>query len=125
MRRNRTYRVDFVRLKRAVPLEKTLSHYGLLDGMKRVGSQLTGCCPIHHGSNAKQFVVDLNKNAWRCFGDCARGGGTLELVAEIERVDITEAPRGSRSGLGSRQGQKARKEIRDEQESEAVAEADV
>src|SRR5919108_6678237 len=110
MPRNRKYRVDFAEIKRVVPLAYILSHYGLLERLKRVGSQLTGCCPIHNGSNRKQFVVDLNKNSWRCFGECDRGGGTLELVAEIERVDITEAPRGSRSGLGSRQGQKARKE---------------
>jgi DNA primase len=93
MARNRRYRVDFADIKRAVPLEHILSHYGVLDAMKRSGSQLTGCCPIHKGSNRRQFVVDLTKNSWRCFGDCDRGGGTLELVAEIERVDIAEAAR--------------------------------
>jgi DNA primase len=91
MARIKQYRVDFAEVKRAVPLARILSHYGLLDAMKRSGSQLTGCCPIHNGSNRRQFVVDLNKNSWRCFGDCDRGGGTLELVSEIDRVDITEA----------------------------------
>jgi DNA primase len=91
MAHKRQYRVDFAAVKRAVPLERVLSHYGLLEGLKRVGSQLTGSCPIHNGSNRKQFVVDLNKDSWRCFGDCDRGGGTLELVAEIERVGIYEA----------------------------------
>jgi DNA primase len=91
MARTRKYRVDFAEVKRAVPLAHILNYYGLLDGLKRVGSQLAGCCPIHNGSNRRQFVVDLSKNSWRCFGDCDRGGGTLELVAEIEGVDITEA----------------------------------
>jgi DNA primase len=91
MESHKKYQVDFAEIKRVVPLEKILSHYGVLAGLKRAGSQLAGCCPIHYGSNRKQFVVNLEKNSWRCFGDCNRGGGTLELVAEIERVDITEA----------------------------------
>jgi len=70
-----------------------LSHYGLDAELKRVGSQLRGCCPIHKGSNAQQFVVDLRKNVWRCFGDCNRGGGSLELVAEIEHLALRDAAR--------------------------------
>ena len=59
--------------------------------LKRVGLSLRGCCPIHKGSNPQQFVVDLRKNVWRCFGDCDRGGGSLELVAEIEHLALRDA----------------------------------
>jgi CHC2 zinc finger len=81
---------DFPRL---VPLAAILEHYHLLSGLKKIGGQLFGTCPIHQGSNKKQFVVDLEKHVWRCFGNCNRGGGTLELVAELEKVEIKEAAR--------------------------------
>ena len=68
-----------------MPISAVLERYGILSDLKRVGSQLKGCCPIHQGSNPKQFAVDLNKGLWHCFGDCNRGGGMLELVAELER----------------------------------------
>lgn len=83
--------VDFAELRRIAPLSLILSHYGLDGEFKRVGSSLRGCCPIHKGTNPAQFVVDLRKNVWRCFGDCNRGGGSLELVAEIEHLALRDA----------------------------------
>ncbi len=83
--------VDFAELRHSVPLSLVISHYGLDAGLKRVGSSLRGCCPIHNGSNPAQFVVDLRKNVWKCFGDCNRGGGSLELVAEIEHLALRDA----------------------------------
>ena len=83
--------IDYERLRHLVPLSLILSHYGLDAELKRVGSSLRGCCPIHKGSNPQQFVVDLRNNVWRCFGDCSRGGGSLELCAEIEGLAIRDA----------------------------------
>ena len=83
--------VDFAELRRAVPLALIISRYGLDAELKRVGSSLHGCCPVHKGTNPAQFVVDLQKNVWRCFGDCDRGGGSLELVAEIENLALRDA----------------------------------
>ena len=83
--------IDFAQVRRAAPLVLVISHYGLDAELKRVGSQLRGCCPIHKGSNPAQFVVDPRKGVWRCFGDCNRGGGSLELVAEIEHLDVRGA----------------------------------
>jgi hypothetical protein len=83
--------IDFAQVRRAVPLALVISHYGLDAEFKRVGSQLRGCCPIHKGTNPQQFVVDLRKDVWRCFGDCDRGGGSLELVAEIEHLALRDA----------------------------------
>ena len=90
MTRKPAYKVDFAHLRRVVPLTLILSRYGL-DAFKCVGSRLKGACPIHKGSNARQFVVDPNASTWRCFGDCNRGGGSLEFVAEMEHVGIIEA----------------------------------
>lgn len=83
--------VDYAQLKRDVSLVMVLSRYGLLEGLKRTGRQLRGTCPIHGGSNMRQFLVNPNDSTWRCFGDCDRGGSTLEFVAELEHVDIQEA----------------------------------
>ena len=83
--------IDLDAIRRRVPIGLVLSHYQFDAGLKRVGSQLSGCCPIHRGTNPGQFVVDLQGSTWRCFGDCDRGGGSLELVAEIEHLDVRGA----------------------------------
>ena len=82
---------DFQEIKRVVPLTAVLERYGILSELKRGGTQLHGVCPIHRGRNRKQFVVDPQKNLWRCFGDCDRGGSTIELVSAIEGIEIRAA----------------------------------
>lgn len=82
---------DFQEIKRVVPLTAVLERYGILSELKRSGTQLHGVCPIHRGRNRKQFVVDPKKNLWRCFGDCDRGGSTIELVSAIEGIEIRPA----------------------------------
>lgn len=84
-------RIDIDAVRHAVSLAMILAHYRLDGGLKRVGSQVAGCCPIHRGTNPRQFVVDLKQGLWRCFGGCDRGGGSLELVAEMEGLDVRGA----------------------------------
>ena len=91
MTREHSKRVDFAHLKRVVPLTAILGRYGLDDAYERVGTRLRGVCPIHKGSNKRQFVIDPNASTWRCFGNCNRGGAALEFVAAMEGVGITEA----------------------------------
>jgi DNA primase len=81
--------IDFRRVKDAVSIERVLADYGVK--LKRSGTQLVGCCPIHKGSNPRAFVVNPAKGAWRCFGDCNRGGSTLDLVAELEGISLRDA----------------------------------
>ena len=83
--------VDIAHVKRVVTLAMVLSRYGILNQLKRSGSQLTGCCPIHDGSHPRQFVVHLASNNWFCFGHCNRGGTMLDLVALKERISIAGA----------------------------------
>lgn len=84
--------VYFEQVRRAVPLAAVLERYHVLGKLKRSGRQLVGCCPIHGGSNKKQFVVDLDKQLWRCFSpEHDSGGSILEFVAEMEKVEIKEA----------------------------------
>lgn len=93
MNRDHARRIyDFQQI-RQMPLTAVLERYGLLGQMKRIGAQLFSSCPIHRGSgkNKKQFVVDPAKNVWKCFGDCNRGGSTIELVSAIERIESRAA----------------------------------
>jgi hypothetical protein len=81
--------IDFSKVKQDVGVEQVLERYGV--SLKKSGRQLAGCCPIHGGSNPRAFVVSREKNAWRCFADCDRGGSVIDLVAELERVSPLEA----------------------------------
>ena len=57
--------VNFRAVREAVSMEDILRHYAILEPMKRTGDNLSGCCPIHKGSNPTQFRVSLQKNLWR------------------------------------------------------------
>ncbi len=67
-------------------MEQILSHYGLLEAMKRSGDNLSGCCPIHKGTNPTQFRVSVSKNVWNCFSECKRGGNVVDFIARLEDV---------------------------------------
>ena len=84
-------RIYFEQLKRTVSLTMVLAHYGI--ELRPQGQQLYGPCPIHHGSNKRQFTVKPATSEWHCFGDCKRGGAMLEFVAAMENVEIIEAAR--------------------------------
>jgi hypothetical protein len=66
-----------------------LDHYGV--ALRKLGHQYSTVCPIHDGSDPRQFVVRLDAGTWFCFGDCDRGGSVLEFVALKERVSIRNA----------------------------------
>lgn len=94
MNKEHAQRVYFEQIKRAIPLAAVLEHYGVLHSLKRVGRQLHGPCPIHGGTNKRQFSVDLTQGVWKCFSPDhigPAGGGMLEFVAAMERTDIREA----------------------------------
>ena len=78
--------VDFRAVKAAVTMEQVLQHYGLLEHMKRSGDSLSGCCPIHQGTNPTQFRVSVSKNIWNCFSECKHGGNALDFVARMENI---------------------------------------
>jgi hypothetical protein len=79
-------RIYFEQLKRVVPIAAILSRYGIV--LDRAGK---AACPIHQGTG-RSFVVDENKNLWKCFSPkCNRGGSILELVSELEGIEIREA----------------------------------
>ena len=93
MKKRQQPRIDFNALRRAAPITAVLARYGLLADCKPSGAQLKSRCPIHGGSKtSRSFVVDPTKNVWHCFSPvCAKGGGSLELVAALENVDVRQA----------------------------------
>ena len=76
--------VDYKELKASITIEMVLERYGVLAELKKSGRNLAGCCPIHRGSNPRQFSVNPDKNIWNCFGDCKAGGNVLDFVALME-----------------------------------------
>ena len=78
-------RIDYERVRR-LPLGVVLTYLGLAETLKRSGKRFVGACPVHRGTNKRQFVVEPDKGTWFCFGDCNRGGAGIELVAGIEGI---------------------------------------
>jgi DNA primase len=74
--------VDFKEVKNAVSMQMMLDKYGVK--LKKSGDNHVGCCPIHKGTNGRQFSVNLKKNIWQCFGDCQTGGNVMDFTAMME-----------------------------------------
>lgn len=74
--------VDFKEIKEKVTIKMLLDHYQV--ELTKSGKNYVGSCPIHKGTNPKQFSVNLERNIWRCFGNCNKGGNALDLVCEME-----------------------------------------
>jgi DNA primase len=83
--------IDIAAVKAATTLEQVLTHYGILDQLEPCGSSLRGCCPIHKGTNHKQFSVTLSINAWKCFSECQQGGNHIDFVMRMEDCSLIQA----------------------------------
>ena len=83
-------RIDFQDLKSTIGIEKIIAWLAI--DLKKTGThQIRGVCPIHGGTNDRQFVVSTDKNLWHCFGDCNGGGDIIELVARMQKVSQKQA----------------------------------
>lgn len=96
MRLDHVRRVLDYQAVKAIPIfAAVLERYGILATLRPSGSQHVGPCPVHQGKNKRQFVCDLKKGLWKCFGDCANGalsgGSTIDLVSALERIDARAA----------------------------------
>lgn len=78
-------------IKRQVTMEMVLKRYGLWAQMKPSGKNMVSTCPIHNGTNPRQFSVNLERNLWNCFGNCGGGGNVLDFVAKMEGITVREA----------------------------------
>lgn len=82
--------IDFDFLKSQLTIKQVLSAYGITQ-LKQAGTQLRGACPLHQGSNDRQFVVWPEKNSWRCFGACNRSGDIIQLVSQLLGISNHQA----------------------------------
>ncbi len=89
--------IDWKKLKARVSLREILAHYGLLGELTDTAHGFEGVCPL---CGSKAFKVNVEKNAWFCFGTCKAeakakgeqaGGNILDFVARMERVSVKEA----------------------------------
>ena len=84
--------VDYKKIKATVTMEMVLKHYGLFEALtKEPDKNALGPCPIHNGKNPRNLSVCLEKNIWRCFGECDSGGNILDFVSKMEKCSIREA----------------------------------
>jgi DNA primase len=85
--------LNFKRLKQLVNIEQVLADKGLLDHLRRQANRLAGPCPLHDGDNPNAFVVDTERNLWRCFTGCAAGGDLVELARRLDNGTFIGAAR--------------------------------
>ena len=81
--------VDFAELKTRVPIQDVLTWLGI-ELKPSPNGQLRGCCPLHKGSNPREFVVTPSKGLYFCFGGCG-GGDIIKLVASYRKIGTREA----------------------------------
>lgn len=78
---------EFLReLEERSPIEDIASNYVRL---RRAGKNLVGLCPFH-SEKTPSFNIYPGNNSYYCFG-CGKGGGVINFVMDIERLDFMEA----------------------------------
>jgi len=66
--------------KEAVPVIDLADRLTVHDGLRRVGKEWVGRCPLpHHDDRSPSFTVNPEKNLFFCHG-CLRGGDVVELA---------------------------------------------
>ncbi|MBI3682707.1 MAG: toprim domain-containing protein [Acidobacteria bacterium] len=66
--------------KQHVRIPQLLESAGHTEQLRLVGKRLWGPCPVHRGDNPHAFQVDLERDLWFCFTQCARGGDVIDLA---------------------------------------------
>jgi DNA primase len=78
-------------VKERISITQILKHYGLTGTFTEEGENLLGPCPLHNGTDPREFVISLARNCWVCRGHCKKGGNILDFVAQKERVSIRQS----------------------------------
>ena len=60
--------------------------------LRKSGRTFTARCPFHT-ERTPSFVVDPQRQSWRCFGACAEGGDIFSWVMRRQQIDFREALR--------------------------------
>jgi transposase len=85
--------LDFVHLKRQLPMARILDHLGLTARLKGSGPHRRCACPIHRGDGrGRTFSVNLESNVYQCFdAKCGSQGDVIDLWAAISKRDLRTA----------------------------------
>lgn len=83
--------IDYKEIKQNISMKMVLEKYDIFNKLRKSGSNLVGVCPIHKGHNDRQFSVNLDRNIWRCFGDCQGGGNVIDFVSKMENLSLHKA----------------------------------
>lgn len=81
--------VVFAAVKDAVTIDQVFDRIGHAYRRKPDG-RLEATCPLHGGTNRRQFKATANGHGFKCFG-CGSGGNVLDLVAELRCLSVREA----------------------------------
>ena len=73
-------------LKQRADIYEIVSQYLEL---RRAGANYTACCPFHN-ENTPSFVVNPQRNIFKCFG-CGEGGDSISFIMKIENLAFGEA----------------------------------
>ncbi len=57
--------------------------------LKKAGRTYKACCPFH-AENTPSFVVDPDKQYWRCYGACAEGGDIFSFAMKHHGWDFKD-----------------------------------
>ncbi len=67
-----------------------VEYVGRTTPLKKAGRVYKACCPFH-SERTPSFVVDPDKQTWRCFGACAEGGDIFTFVMKQQGISFREA----------------------------------
>lgn len=70
----------FQRVKSALRVEDLAGRFTTLRMIS--AGKMRGLCPVHD-ERTPSFRLDLERQTWRCFGACARGGDVIDLAREL------------------------------------------
>jgi transposase len=85
--------LDFVDLKRQLPMARVLDQLGLSARLRGASPQRRGPCPIHRGdARGRTFSVHLEDGVFHCFDkNCGQKGDVIDLWAAVRGLSLRAA----------------------------------